>query len=281
MATSFLRTTVRARTGGSGTTTGVFIPESTVLSGSPTMRIFPGTAEMSVVVLAKLRTGGSAAAVADDPFETCFGPAAGPVDAGGWVIGYDRVSVSPPEVYLGMVDATGAFQFGESRGIVPADENKVHRFVGVGSVAAQTISMYTNGGLSGIQDTLPSFTPAPMTGGSPDSVGVIGLQDQSSGIAGGGQTQWEVMDIAVVANRAFTAAEVAALDVLIRSTGHVPEDFADWEEFYKAEWLANGHAKVWGLGGRAAGRGWPALNGVEPILGSMLIGPNAWGGSGT
>jgi hypothetical protein len=277
----FLRTTMRAQVAGA---TGFFVPQTV-------SRLFPGTAEMSVVVVAKLRPGGSVSSVDIDAFIIRDGPYTGPNNAGGWEFGYDRFTTADPEVYLGMWDnaAQPLLHFGESRGILAADEGKVHRFVGVGAVAGSAVGgvnglvvMYTNGepGAStpGFDDLLPSFLPSPSTGGAPDSIGVLGITDQSSGISYAGMTQFEVMDLAVVANRAFTATEVKQLDKLIMATGGIPPGFADWTEFYQAERLV-GHPLVIDAGGLNAGFGWPAV-GAEPILGSVLIKPGDWGGFG-
>jgi hypothetical protein len=276
---SILRATMRARTGGSGTTTGIFVPETVT-------RIFPGTDEMTVVAVARLRVGGATSAIAIDPFIMRDGPSVGPINAGGWEFAYDRISTADPEVYLGMVDGLGAFHFGEGRGMVAADEGKVHRFIGVGAVAGSAVggvdglvAMYVNGVVGssspGFDSTLPSFTPSPTTGGAPDSVGVLGLTDQSSGIEGGGMTQFDVMDIAVL-DRALDATEVAALDALIKVRGGVPDDFAQWVHIMHAERLLY-HDKVIDAGGLSAGRGWPVVAGVAPILGSVVIAPSDWG----
>jgi len=272
---SFMRATMRAKTGGSGTSTGHFVPQTV-------SRLFPGTAEMSIVVVAKLRPGGSVSAAAIDAFEVKDGPYVGPANAGGWEFAYDRITTADPEVYLGMVDVTGAFHFGEGRGMLAADEGKVHRFVGVGAVAGSPVGgvlgkvvCYVNGRpgapTPGFDDLLPSFLPS--TDPAPTVLGVLGS------LSNAGMTVFETMDIAVVANRAFTAAEVRQLDDLIVATGHVPPGFADWIEFYSAERLVN-HPMVIDAGGLNAGRGWPAVA-AEPVLGSMLIHPGDWGGSGT
>lgn len=273
---------MRARTGGDGTTTGHFVPQTT-------RRLFPGTGEMSIVVIGKLRVGGSISVLgAIDAFEGKDGPFAGPINAGGWEFGYDRTTTADPEVYLGMVDATGAFHFGESRGMLATDEGKVHRLVGVGAVAGTAVGgvlgkviTYVNAvpgtPSPGFDDELPTFLPS--TDPAPTVVGVLGSTSQATGLSNAGMTVWEVLEIAVVADRAFTADEVKQLDTLITATGYIPVGFADWIEHYRAEQLVN-HPLVIGAGGLNAGRGWPAVD-AEPILGSVLITPSDWGGSGT
>lgn len=281
MSTSFQRATMRARTGGIDTSTGYFVPQTPA-------RMFGGTAEMSIVVIAKLRAGGSVSAVAIDTFAAKDGPLVGPLNLGGWEFAYDRVTTADPEVYLGMVDAAGAIHFGEGRGMLAADEGKVHRLVGVGAVAGTVVGgllgkiiTYVNAvpgqSTPGFDDELPTFLPS--TDPAPSVMGVLGFTNLGSGLGRGGMTVWETMEIAIVADRAFTADEVKQLDALIVATGRIPVGFADWVEHYKAGQLVN-HPGVIDVGGLNAGRGWPAVDGIEPILGSVLIGPNDWGGSG-
>lgn len=263
MSTSFRRTTVRARTGGSGTTTGYFVPQTIP-------RLFPGSAEMSVVLVARLRTSAVAAAV--DVFEYNTAPFVGPIRPdGGWGLALDR---SYSEVYNEVVDATGVVHFGEGRVWTPRDEGKVHRCVGVSSVANNLVRCYVNGQPGAVDSTLPSF--APMVSATPSAIGVLGAL-QTGGVDASGMTAMEVIDLAVV-DRYFDADEVKQLDALIKATGGIPAGF-DWVEFYRAERLVN-HPLVWDAGGRNAARGWPAVDGIEPILSSVLITDEVWGGTG-
>lgn len=262
---SFLRTTMRARTGGGGTTTGYFTPQTIT-------RLFPGTAEMSVVCVAKLRSAAIVAAV--DVIEYNVAPFVGPIrPLGGWGFGFDR---SYPEVYNEAVDAAGVVHFGEGRPWTSLDVGKVHRCVGVSSVANNLVRTYINGRRGNVDGVLPSF--APMTSTTPSAIGVLGAT-QTGGVDASGLTEMEVCDLAVV-DRYFTEAEVQQLDRLIMATGEIPFGFAQWVEFYPAERLLN-HPLVIDVGGLSAGRGWPAVDGISPILSSVMITPDVWGGSGT
>jgi hypothetical protein len=255
---------MRARTGGSGTTTGYFTPQTIA-------RLFPGTAEMSVVVVAKLRSAAVVAAI--DVFEYNIAPFVGPIrPLGGWGVGFDR---NYPEFYNEAVDATGVIHFGEGRPWTALDVNKVHRCVGVSSVANNLMRCYVNGRRGNVDDVLPSFLP--MASPTPSVIGVLGAT-QTGPVDSNGMTEMEVLDLAVV-DRYFSADEVATLDRLILATGGIPPGFAQWVEFYQAERLIN-HPLVIDAGGMNAGRGWPEAGGAAPLLSSVLITPDIWGGTG-
>ena len=226
--------------------------------------MFRGTSEMSVVLIGRLLAVGAASI---NVIAANEGAAGSPGD-GGWEFGYDRLSVSPPEVYLGMSEGgIGSLVYGECRGMVAADVGKVHRWVCTGSVATGDMFGYTNGHRGPLTGAITSFVEAdtaPLLNGVIGSVGTNGLDDI------------EVCDIAVI-DRAFTAAEVEELDKLILSTGNLPS--YDWVHHFKAERLIN-YDLVLDAGGLNAGRGFIADAGIAPILGSVLIHPQDWGGSG-
>lgn len=260
MSTSFLRTTMRA----ASSSLGMFLPET------PT-RLFAGSDAFSVVMIGRLLdiTPGALEAFIAREGPITLGVFPLPDTTLGWNFSFDP---SDPEVFLTITLADGSQVFGESRLFTAADVGKVHRMVGVCSVADSDVRCYTNGRLdTGIVGAATSYLPAP----APDTYGVLGVH--LAGSPTHGIRSWEVCDIAVL-DRALTAGEVLDLDELIRSTGRLPT-VEQWIEHYRAERLVN-HKFVIDAGGRSAGRGWPTAD-EGPVLGSVLIEPGVWGGSGT
>lgn len=251
MSTSFLRATVRA----ASDTTGIFVPET------PT-RMYPGGAEMTLVMVANFR---DLVAATFDSFIVNRGSWAGPF-LGGYRLFFGG---STGLFAFQFVDGAGALESVQSRAFTAADEGKTHRIIAtlLGGVA----SFYVNTLLAGTEAFVGYSA---ITGTQLSSVlgeTALGGASYESGVR-----RWDVVDIAVI-DRGFTQEDVAALDKLILSTGHLPDYM--WVEHYKAERLVN-HPLVIDAGGQNAGRGWPAVDGVVPILGSMLIHPADWGGSG-
>lgn len=245
---SIVRTTVR-----SPSDSGALFVNETAGRG------FAGAAQMSVVMLARMRQ-----ISVNVLGETILGQSSAVTN------GY-LLAASAAQIFWTAGDGVGS-PFALSRTLVTADIGKVHRFVGVLDVAAGFIHMYTNG-MVGTSDAATGFTAA----AAGTAVGVLGA---GLGPDAGAVVSFDVMDLCAV-GRAFTAAEVKQLDKLILATGRVPAAFAQWDMKLDADRLVN-HSLAWDMGGLNAGRGMRARSianaSLAPTLSSVLIHPDDWGG---
>lgn len=225
-------------------------------------RGFAGAAQMSVVMLARMRQ-----ISVNVLGETILGQSSAVTN------GY-LFAASLATMVFTAGDGVGS-PVAVSRTLVAADIGKVHRFVGVLDVASGFIYVYTNG-VSGTPVAVTGFTPA----AAGTEVAVLGA---GLGPDGAGVVSFDVIDLCAV-SRSFTAAEVKQLDELILATGRVPAAFAQWDMEMRAERLS-GHALVLDAGGLNAGRGMRGRSiadaSLAPTLSSVLLDANAWGGSGT
>lgn len=255
MSTSFLRTTVRSPVAAGG----LFVPETPA-------RFFAGADEMSIVVVARLRTLTWNVLGEDVFLKTDV--------TGGNTSGY-TVHTLGNVVRLATYTGVGLLaSIASSRPLVAADVGKVHRFVAVQSIADGSMRIYTNGEDDGTADTVATYAASTAAVGS-----ILGALAFDVALEA-----FEVLDIAAIAGRAFSATEVKQLDQSIRATGRVPSTFADWDNKLDADRLFN-HSLVWDLGGRNAGRGMLCRDSagapMAPMLSSVLIRSTDWGGSGT
>lgn len=254
MSSIFQRATVRCPTD----TTGIFVPETPA-------RMFQGAAEMSLVMLARLRdiTPGQF-----DSFYVSRGSWAGAPYSGGFRFWFSHTAAI---LVWQWIDGAQGLQGQNSRVFTANDEGKVHRIVATLDPDGEAW-VYVNG----IRDeafTVPVVGYTPATGTLLCSV--LGEAAPGGGSYESGVQAWDVMDIALI-SRGFTKADVSDLDKQIMASSRVPSGY-NWNEQYRAERLV-GHSLVWDAGGQSAGRGWPAWEGDAPIVGGTLIQPNEWGG---
>lgn len=249
MGTSFLRSTVR-----SPSDSGALFVNETAGRG------FVGATSMSIVMLARMRQ-----ISVNVLGENIIGQSSAVTNGYGF-------GVSGANVYFFEGDGSGS-PLALSRTLFAADIGKVHRFVGVLTPGVGTIRVYTNG-ITGTPDATSGFTPA----AAGTAVLVLG---GGLGPDAAASVSFDIMDLCAVP-RAFTAAEVAQLDRVIRATGRVPAAFAQWDMKLDADRLVN-HPLVWDMGGLNAGRGMRARTiadaSVAPTLSSVLIHPEDWGGT--
>lgn len=249
MSGIFNRVTVRA----ASDTTGIFVPETPE-------RMYQGADEMTIVMVAKLRTPTPATF---DSFYCNRGSWAGAPASGGFRLWF---SSELNQVVWQFVDGAQSLSGNVSRVFVAGDVGKTHRIVA--TLLDGTTSLYVNSHLS---DDF-AFTGYTAPTGVALLASVLGEAAPGGASYESGVKNWEVMDIALL-GQGMTADQVALLDKQIRAGGRIPTQY-DWAELYRAERL-NGHSLVWDAGGLSAGRGWPAWEGDAPILG---VAETLWGG---
>lgn len=258
--TIFRRTGVRSSSYGTPT---VFVAETLP-------RFFPGATEMSFACLARLR---QLDVTASGQWIATRTEIVG--DASGW--GVSPADGLLPNWFLFGFTGTGVGQnLGLSRTFVAGDEGKVHFVCGSLSVTRTEIRVFTNG----LDDGTPDLTTAAF---APSADAAVGSVLGSVAAPGAGLISWDMIDLGLLSGYAMTADDAAEMCKVVRATGQVPTQppgGSGWYHLFRAERLL-GHSGVWDAGGLSEGRGFlceAGGNPSTPVLTSIQIGPNDWGG---
>lgn len=221
---------------------------------------FPdGSAEMTVVALAKLRTLGAAGT------ETFV--ITGDSTGGGYWLAY---AAGPGAfVFWNIGDGVGYPELAIGRELVdPFDVGHVHLIVATCSVDRDELIVYMNGLNDGTPDTATAYSPTP--------IGTPTVLNEPSGTLP--LTSWDLIDLAMINDYALVQDEVTDLVAVTRAAGRVPSDFANWAMLLRGE-DARAFPSAWNVGGARAGRT-ILRTGDTPLASPVLIGGKAspWGG---
>lgn len=258
MSTRFLRTAVKAAGTGEFGPNG-FVPETLA-------NFWPGADEMTFVSVFRLN------ALSVPEILDVF---AGFVDSTPTATGYvfEIFDFAPDFcIYFSAGDGVEfSSDSAQSRNFTSLDLGKIHRAVGVASVAGDFVRCWLNGQLGPVESTHAAYAPPDLT----TFDGTVGILGQDNGF---GFVNSDLLCLAAI-DQAFTPAQIAELDRQILASGTIPVGFAQWVWYFDPARLV-GHSQVWDQGGLNAGRAVLNESNAGPVLTSVPFTPADWGGFG-
>lgn len=258
MTTRFQRTAVKAAGTGEFGPNG-FVPETLA-------NFWPGADEMSFVAVFRLN-----ALTVPEIIDGLVGFEDSTPVSSGYLL--EVLDFAPDFcIYFAAGDGVGfSFDAAQSRNFTSLDVGKIHRAVGVASVAGDFVRCWLNGQLGPVESAHAAYAPPDLATFN-GTVGILGVD------AGFGLVNSDLICLAAI-DQAFTPEQIAELDRQILATGTIPFSFAPWVWYFDPARLV-GHSQVWDQGGLNAGRAVLNESDAGPVLTSVPFTPDDWGGSG-